>query len=130
MGLTAHDRCFEPGFHLPPTPCRMVVTWGGDDARLTRRASGSMPGEALSGDRPAAGHHFDIVLDWCDPTGDDRALAAMIFATRPTDERHDRRHPPADRAGSPGIARWCDGGSGIEGAPDSRPARRRWCRRS
>ena len=87
MGLDrARSDALSPLFHLPPAPCRMVVAWGGDETRGFHdqarlwldawRLKGYPATELLVPQR----HHFDIVLDWCDPESAlTRALAAMIF---------------------------------------------------
>jgi acetyl esterase/lipase len=89
----ARAAALSPVHHLPPTPCKMVVAWGGDETRgfhdqarlwldawRLRRYPAT---ELLVPGR----HHFDIVLDWCDPdSAMTRALTAMIFG-----DEHPRR---------------------------------------
>ena len=67
----------------------MVVAWGGDETRGFHDQSrpGSTPGAgagfpAIELEVPGR-HHFDIVLDWCDPdSAMTQALAAMVFDQR------------------------------------------------
>jgi arylformamidase len=90
MGLdAARAASLSPVFHLPPTPCRMVVAWGGeetrgfhDQARLWLDAWREKRYPATELKVPAR-HHFDIVLDWCDPeSAMTQALVAMVFDAR------------------------------------------------
>ena len=90
MGLDAvRAAALSPVFHLPPRPCRMVVAWGGDETRGFHEQS-RLWLDAWRGRGYAATelvvpgrHHFDIVLDWCDPeSAMTKALAAMVFDQR------------------------------------------------
>ena len=86
MGLDrARVEALSPIRHLPVSPCKMVVAWGGDETSgfhdqsrawlAAWRAAGFPAAELLVPGR----HHFDIVLDWCDPDSTmTRACVAMI----------------------------------------------------
>ena len=86
MGLDlARAEALSPIHHLPAAPCRMVVAWGGDETSgfhdqshawlAAWRGAGFAAAELVMPGR----HHFDIVLDWCDPdSAMTRACAAMI----------------------------------------------------
>jgi acetyl esterase/lipase len=90
MGLDrARAEALSPVRFLPSRPCRMVVAWGGDETRGFHEQS-RLWLDAWRGRRyPATElvvpnrHHFDIVLDWCDPSSAmTDALAAMVFDDR------------------------------------------------
>ena len=90
MGLdAARAAALSPVHLLPPRPCRMVVAWGGDETRGFHEQS-RLWLDAWRGQKyPATElvvpgrHHFDIVLDWCDPeSAMTKALAAMVFDPR------------------------------------------------
>jgi arylformamidase len=90
MGLDrARVAALSPVHFLPPRPCRMVVAWGGDETRGFHDQS-RLWLQAWRGKRyPATElvvprrHHFDIVLDWCDPrSAMTEALAAMVLDDR------------------------------------------------
>ena len=94
MGLDrARSDALSPIFHLPPAPCRMVVAWGGAETRGFHDQSHAWLAAWRGAGFPAVElevpgrHHFDIVLDWCDPDSTmTRALAAMVLG----DERSPR----------------------------------------
>lgn len=87
MGLDrARADALSPIHHLPPRPCKMVVAWGADETSgfhdqshawlAAWRGAGFAATELMVPGR----HHFDIVLDWCDPdSAMTRALAAMVL---------------------------------------------------
>jgi arylformamidase len=90
MGLDkARAEALSPVRFLPQRPCRMVVAWGGDETRGFHEQS-RLWLDAWRGQRyPATElvvpkrHHFDIVLDWCDPSSAmTEALVAMVFDDR------------------------------------------------
>ena len=76
----------SPIHHLPPQPCKMVVAWGGDETSGFHDQSHAWLAAWRGAGFPAVElmvpgrHHFDIVLDWCDPdSAMTRALAAMVL---------------------------------------------------
>lgn len=87
MGLDrARAAALSPIHHLPPQPCKMVVAWGGDETRGFHDQSHAWLAAWRGAGFPAVElmvpgrHHFDIVLDWCDPdSAMTRALAAMVL---------------------------------------------------
>jgi acetyl esterase/lipase len=87
MGLdAARAAALSPVHLLPPRPCRMVVAWGGDETRGFHEQSRLWLDAWRGRKYPATElvvpgrHHFDIVLDWCDPeSAMTKALAAMVF---------------------------------------------------
>ncbi len=91
MGLdAARAEALSPIRHLPPAPCRMVVAWGGDETSgfheqshawlAAWRARGWLAVELKVPGR----HHFDVVLDWCDPDSVmTRTCAAMVLGPWP-----------------------------------------------
>lgn len=86
MGLDrARADALSPIHHLPAQPCRMVVAWGGDETSGFHAQSRAWlaawrgAGFAAAELEVPGRHHFDIVLDWCDPdSAMTEALAAMI----------------------------------------------------
>jgi|KBSMisStaDraftv2_1062788.scaffolds.fasta_scaffold08406_3 arylformamidase len=92
MGLDGtRSDALSPIFHLPPEPCRMVVAWGGAETQGFHDQSHAWLAAWRGAGFPAVElevpgrHHFDIVLDWCDPdSAMTRALAAMVLGDEPT----------------------------------------------
>jgi len=86
MGLDrARADALSPIHHLPTQPCRMVVAWGGDETSGFHEQSRAWlaawrsAGFAAAELKVPGRHHFDIVLDWCDPdSAMTEALAAMV----------------------------------------------------
>jgi arylformamidase len=91
MGLDrTRSDALSPIFHLPPEPCRMVVAWGGAETQGFHDQSHAWLAAWRGAGFPAVElevpgrHHFDIVLDWCDPdSAMTRALAAMVLGDEP-----------------------------------------------
>jgi arylformamidase len=90
MGLdSVRATALSPLHFLPKRPCRMVVAWGADETRGFHDQS-RLWLQAWRGQRfPATElvvpkrHHFDIVLDWCDPASTmTEALLAMVLDDR------------------------------------------------
>ena len=82
----AQVQSLSPIHHLPPAPCKMVVAWGADETSGFHEQShawlAAWRGADFAGtdlmvpDR----HHFDIVLDWCEPdSAMTRALSTMVL---------------------------------------------------
>ncbi len=81
-------RELSPIHHLPPRPCKLVLTWGENETSgfkgQSREYIAAWRGAGFGADaiEIAGRNHFDIILDWCDDGSRMTELcAAMVLGT-------------------------------------------------
>jgi arylformamidase len=78
----------SPIRHLPPRPCKLVLTWGENETsgfKVQSRdylAAWQRAGFAAEAIEIAGRNHFDVILDWCDDHSQMTELCAALVLGR------------------------------------------------